>query len=505
MIKKVIDDLEKLIGILPPAIKSAVESVENMDDIVEIVLDLGREPEVRFSDDFAILSQNKVSQEDIDYVLKHIDGFGPDGRAGIAGTLHRISAIRTRTGKVVGLTLRVGRAVFGVLEPLKDIFMDSDESVLLLGKPGIGKTTLLREVARVLADEKRKRVIVVDTSNEIGGDGDIPHPAIGRARRMQVVSPEKQHDTMIEAVENHMPEVIIIDEIGREEEVRAARTIAERGVRLVATAHGHTLQNLLFNPTLSDLVGGINVVTLSDEEARRRRTPKTVMERKGQPTFKVLIEIKSRTEFVIHRDVGKSVDSLLRGIPPQVEIRRVLEDGTVERIETQPLSEPEEKRHDIVTTDGVLKIYSFGLSKNKVESALKDLGINGLILGKPDSADVVVALKSRISKHYPQIRTALNMGKDVISVRSNTVRQIRSSLSEYLGMGDVVVEEENTTDIISLTRKVALDVLERGESATVRREEDMLSAQIDIIKSLGLEYEVKDDGIVIRYPGGDDR
>ncbi len=504
MIKKVIDDLEKLISILPPTIKSAVESVENINDIVEIVLDLGREPEVRFSDDFVIVSQDKVSQDDIDYVLKHIGTFGPDGRAGIAGTLHRISAIRTRTGKVVGLTLRVGRAVFGVLDPLKDIFMDSDDSVLLLGKPGIGKTTLLREVARVLADEKRKRVIVVDTSNEIGGDGDIPHPAIGRARRMQVISPEKQHDTMIEAVENHMPEVIVIDEIGREEEVKAARTIAERGVRLVATAHGHTLQNLLFNPTLSDLVGGINVVTLSDEEARRRRTPKTIMERKGQPTFKVLIEIKNRTEFVIHRDVGKSVDSLLRGIPPQVEIRRVLDDGTVQRIETQPLPEDEEGKHHIPPTDNVLKIYSFGLSKNKVESAIRDLGINGLILGKPDSADVVVALKSRISKHYPQIRAAINMGKDIISVRSNTVRQIRSSLSEYLGVEDTISESEDVVDVIAITRNVALDVLNSGKSAKVTKDDELLDAQFDVIKSLGLEYEVKGDEIVIRYPGGDD-
>src|SRR3989442_2470881 len=186
------------------------------------------------------------------------------------------------------LTLRVGRAVYGTMEIIRDV-VEAGRSILLLGKPGVGKTTLLREVARVLADEMGKRVVIVDTSNEIAGDGDIPHPGIGRARRMQVATPSLQHAVMIEAVENHMPEVVVIDEIGTEQEAAAARTIAERGVQLIATAHGNTLENLMLNPTLSDLVGGIQTVTLSDEEARRRGTQKSVLERKAPPTFQTLV------------------------------------------------------------------------------------------------------------------------------------------------------------------------------------------------------------------------
>jgi stage III sporulation protein SpoIIIAA len=502
MMIKVIDDLDKLIEVMPDYLKQAVEAIDNKEDIVEFVVDLGRQPEVRFHKDFQLLDNRLITEDDINYIVSRVGQFGPDGRAGIAGTLHRISAIRTRTGKIVGLTLRVGRAVFGVLEPLKDIFTETGDSVLLLGKPGVGKTTILREVSRVLADEMRQRVIVVDTSNEIGGDGDIPHPAIGRARRMQVVSPEKQHDTMIEAVENHMPEVIVIDEIGREEEVMAARTIAERGVRLIATAHGGSLENVLFNPTLSDLVGGINVVTLSDEEARRRKTSKTVMERKGQPTFKILIEIKSRNEFVIHRNVAKSVDSILAGIPPKVEIRRVKEDGTVEIEESQPLPMDlrEEKKEFI--KNRTLKIYPFGLSKNKVESAIRDLGINGMLSGNLDMADFVIALKSRISKHYPQIRLAERMGKDIISVRSNTVKQIQSALSDYLGL-DTEESQEVSEDIIAKTRQAALEVLQTEVSLRVPVYEELLNEQLEVIKSLGLEYEIVGDEIVIKYPGGD--
>lgn len=495
---KVIDDLDKLINVLPPSLKEAVNKLENKSEIVEFVIDLGRQPEVRFEKDFIVLDENPVTEEDIKYVVDRVGEFGPDGRAGIAGTLHRISAIRTRTGKIVGITLRVGRAVFGVLEPLKDIFTEHDESVLLLGKPGVGKTTLLREVSRVLADEMRQRVIVVDTSNEIGGDGDIPHPAIGRARRMQVVSPDKQHDTMIECVENHMPEVIIIDEIGREEEVIAARTIAERGVRLIATAHGGSLENVLFNPTLSDLVGGINVVTLSDEEARRRKTSKTVMERKGQPTFKILIEIKSRKEFIIHKDVAKSVDSILSGIPPKVEIRRVKEDGTVEIEDSQPLPIDVKDGSQKYMRDRRLKIYPFGLSKNKVETAIKGLGINGILSKSLDMADFVIALKSRISKHYPQIRLAEKMGKDIISVRSNTIRQIENALIDYLGLN-----EEDNVDILETTRNAAVNVLKTESQVSVPKDEELVDEQIKIITGFGLDYEISNEEIIIKYPGGD--
>src|SRR6187431_3477143 len=303
---------------LPPEIVSRLSGLANRTDLLEVVMDLGRRPEARFTTGEEDLLDREVTDADIAYVIDHIGVFGDDNRAGIERTLHRISAIRNRSGKVVGLTCRIGRAVFGTIDIIRDI-VDGGQSVLLLGRPGVGKTTMLREVARVLADDLGKRVIVVDTSNEIAGDGDIPHPGIGEARRMQVRTPTDQHSVMIEAVENHMPEVIVIDEIGTELEAGAARTIAERGVQLVGTAHGNTLDNLMLNPTLSDLVGGIQPVTLGDEEARRRGTQKTVLERKAPPTFDVVVEIQNWSHVAVHENVADVVDAVLRGhmIPPE--------------------------------------------------------------------------------------------------------------------------------------------------------------------------------------------
>jgi stage III sporulation protein SpoIIIAA len=308
----VTDDLEALLVTLPPAIHDAVNRLENRSELLEIVMDLGRLPEGRFPEGEVILSTQPVTYADLEYVVERIGEFGDDNRAGIERTLHRISALRNRKGKVIGLTCRIGRAVLGSIALIRDI-VEQGQSILILGRPGVGKTTLLREVARVLADEANKRVVVVDTSNEIAGDGDIPHPGIGRARRMQVARTVEQHAVMIEAVENHMPEVIVIDEIGTELEAAAARTIAERGVQLVATAHGNSLSNLLVNPTLSDLVGGIQTVTLGDEEARRRHTQKSILERKAPPTFDVVVEQQSWQELIVHRDVSDTVDSMLRG------------------------------------------------------------------------------------------------------------------------------------------------------------------------------------------------
>src|SRR5436305_10074396 len=228
--KVVVDDLSALLEGLPQHIRESLDRHALTPDLLEIVLDLGREPEARFTNTEVILSDRPVTQADIDFVIQRIGAFGDDNRAGIERTLHRISAIRNRSGRIIGLTLRVGRAVFGTVAIIRDI-VDSGQSILLLGRPGVGKTTMLRETARVLADDLKKRVIIVDTSNEIAGDGDIPHPAIGKARRMQVRTPSQQHQAMIEAVEDHMPEVIVIDEIGTELEALAARTIAQRGVR----------------------------------------------------------------------------------------------------------------------------------------------------------------------------------------------------------------------------------------------------------------------------------
>src|SRR5579883_1702434 len=324
------DDLDVLLAVLPARIRAALQA-RDVANLLEVILDLGRLPEARYPDIAIDLGADPVSAEDIAYVVERIGQFGDDNRAGIERTLHRISAIRNRRGKVIGLTCRVGRAVFGTVALIRDV-VEQGRSLLILGRPGVGKTTILREVARVLADDLGKRVVIVDTSNEIAGDGDVPHPGIGRARRMQVARPAEQHAVMIEAVENHMPEVIIIDEIGTELEALAARTIAERGVQLVGTAHGNTLDNLLLNPTLSDLVGGISSVTLGDEEARRRGTQKTVLERKAPPTFDVVVEQQERNRLLLHADVAAAVDALLRGEMPTRESRELLPDGTLRRL-----------------------------------------------------------------------------------------------------------------------------------------------------------------------------
>ncbi|HUQ44510.1 MAG TPA: R3H domain-containing nucleic acid-binding protein [Candidatus Limnocylindria bacterium] len=335
------DDLGVLLAALPPEIVAAIDALVDREDLIEVVMDLGRRPEARYPDSEVALLDREIGDADIQYVVDHIGTFGDDNRAGIERTLHRISAIRNRNGKVVGLTCRIGRAVFGTIEIIAD-FVETGKSLLIMGRPGIGKTTMLREAARVLADDLDKRVVVVDTSNEIAGDGDIPHPAIGKARRMQVRTPSLQHEVMIEAVENHMPQIIVIDEIGTELEAQAARTIAERGVQLIGTAHGNTLDNLMLNPTLSDLIGGIQSVTLGDEEARRRRTQKSVLERKAPPTFDVIIEIQDRERVLVHADVADTVDAMLRGDPVAPELRWRDEEG-VHRSQSRPRPSPREQ------------------------------------------------------------------------------------------------------------------------------------------------------------------
>ncbi|HEX5823991.1 MAG TPA: R3H domain-containing nucleic acid-binding protein [Candidatus Limnocylindrales bacterium] len=336
-----IDDLDALLASLPREIVDAVHALPEKEALIEVVLDLGRRPEARFPDSEVMLLEREIDETDIAHVVDHIGLFGDDNRAGIERTLHRISAIRNRSGKIVGLTCRIGRAVYGTIDIIGD-FVESGKSILIMGRPGIGKTTMLREAARVLADDLGKRVVVVDTSNEIAGDGDIPHPAIGKARRMQVRTPSLQHEVMIEAVENHMPQVIVIDEIGTELEAQAARTIAERGVQLIGTAHGNNLDNLMLNPTLSDLIGGIQSVTLGDEEARRRRTQKSVLERKAPPTFDVIIEIQDRERVTVHSDVAEVVDSLLRGDAVAPELRWRDEEG-VHRSQARPRPSPREQ------------------------------------------------------------------------------------------------------------------------------------------------------------------
>ena len=328
------DDMELLLAALPFHIRQSLESLGDRAGLLEVVMDLGRLPEARYRGREVALSQREVTEADLDHVIANIGTFGGDNRAGIERTLHRISVIRNRAGKPVGLTCRIGRAVFGTIGIIQDL-VESGQSILLVGKPGVGKTTLLRETARVLADDLHKRVIIVDTSNEIAGDGDIPHPAIGRSRRMQVARPEQQHNVMIEGVENHMPEVIVIDEIGTQLEAEAARTINERGVQLIGTAHGVSLENLMLNPTLSDLIGGIQSVTLGDEEARRRGTQKSVLERKAPPTFDTMVEIRDRDRVAVHLSVADTVDAILRGQPYVTQIRYRTESGEIEMYEEE--------------------------------------------------------------------------------------------------------------------------------------------------------------------------
>jgi len=434
------DDLDALLGALPPDLVQRVRALDGLEGLLEIVMDLGRVPEARFAGREEILSQREVTAEDIAYVISRVGQFGGDNRAGIERTLHRISALRNRAGKVVGLTLRVGRAVYGTMEIIRDV-VEAGRSILLLGRPGVGKTTLLREVARVLADDLGKRVVIVDTSNEIAGDGDVPHPGIGRARRMQVATPTLQHAVMIEAVENHMPEVVVIDEIGTEQEAGAARTIAERGVQLVATAHGNTLENLMLNPTLADLVGGIQTVTLSDEEARRRGTQKSVLERKAPPTFQVLVEIQAYQRVALYHDVAQTVDAVLLGMPVAPEIRSRDESGSLQVAKTAPTrqaAEAVERRTTPRVPDGrsreTLKVYPFGISWSRLEDAARGLSLPIAIVREPEDADVVITLKNYYRRKTPRLRNAESSGVPVYVARSNSSSQIAGALSSVFEM-----------------------------------------------------------------------
>ncbi|MFO7774103.1 MAG: AAA family ATPase [Dehalococcoidia bacterium] len=425
MRRVVTDDLDALLDILPLHIRELLYQQPDHGELLEVILDLGRLPEARFPHRELVLNSKEANQSDIDYVVSRVGEFSGDNRAGIDHTLHRISAMRNRHGHIIGLTCRVGRAVFGTVSMIQDL-IESGKSVLLLGRPGVGKTTMLREVARVLADDFKKRVIVIDTSNEIAGDGDIPHPAIGHARRMQVAAPAEQHAVMIEAVENHMPEVIIIDEIGTELEAQAARTIAERGVQLVGTAHGNSLENLIMNPTLSDLIGGIQTVTLGDEEARRRHTQKSILERKAPPTFHIVVEIVDYYKVTVHPDVTEAVDALLQQRPAKAELRWMDEDGEVKREAiTSSLaweSKEEERREQ------PLRFYLFGANRSRLEQVAKEEGKEVKIATDLRQTDLLLTTRSYYRRKPQKIRDAEALGIPIYVLKSNNAAQMKQCL-----------------------------------------------------------------------------
>ncbi|HZB97114.1 MAG TPA: R3H domain-containing nucleic acid-binding protein [Candidatus Sulfotelmatobacter sp.] len=523
------EELSLLFDALPPRVAAAAKRASLMrGELLEVVLDLGREPQARFVDGDVILDGNHVAHSDLEYVVERVGIFGDDNRAGIERTLHRISAIRNRAGAIVGLTCRVGRAVTGTADIIKDIVVEG-RSTLLLGQPGIGKTTMLRECARILADEQGKRVVIVDTSNEIGGDGDIPHPGIGRSRRMQVGTPTLQHAVMIEAVENHMPQVIVIDEIGTELEAAAARTIAERGVQLIGTAHGTNLDNLLVNPTLNDLLGGIQTVTLSDEEARRRGTQKSVLERKAPPTFDVLVEIQERDRVTVHMPLDETVDEALRGRrkPPQLRLRGEA-DQIISRVDTSPPRQsPFEpapfqlplkgrrergirgRRHgydgdepftsewrpgfETRPRNQPVAVFPYGVSRSFLEQSVRDLRLPVRIQHHVDDADMVLTLKNYYRRKDSPVRAAESAGIPIQVLRSNTVAQIKAALARVYGIESA---DENgaesalreAADAIARAQRTRAEIELSPQNPRIRRLQHQLVERYDMVaRSTGIE------------------
>ncbi len=531
----VTDDLDLLLEALPPRIVESLHEPEKRVDLLEVVMDLGRLPEARYPGREVVLSHEEVTEEDLQFVIEHIGDFGDDNRAGIERTLHRISCIRNRRGKIVGLTCRVGRAVYGTIRVIEDLVLGG-KSILFLGKPGVGKTTMLREVARVLADDANKRVVIVDTSNEIGGDGDVPHPAIGGSRRMQVATPAAQHAVMIEAVENHMPEVIVIDEIGTELEAQAARTIAERGVQLVGTAHGTSLENLMLNPTLADLIGGIQSVTLGDEEARRRGTQKSILERKAPPTFDVVIEIESWKRVALHKNVADTVDAMLRGYLANPETRQLSTTGRVEIIE-EPQREPdrassgllsggarpqrsgwgepahrrsgghvrEHRDADLFEPDSapaaseapartearrVIHLYPFGIPRSRLEAAIRNSGLPIEMVEEIGVADAVLTMRSHYRSKPAALRDAEERNLPMYVVKSNSGFHLEQALQQFRADGfdsSRAPRRDPMVDVFRETEDAIAKVIEDGRpvelppaNSYVRRVQHQLATRYNL-------------------------
>lgn len=501
------NDLNTLIDILPPKIKRNIQA-NLLEDAIEIVLDIGRIPEVRLGNGKILyLGGENVTSDELEYIVKNIPEFTTDNRSGIAGTLHRISAIRNRQGKIIGLTCRIGRVVTGTIACIKD-FVVQNKSILFLGRPGVGKTTKLREISRLVADELEKRVVVVDTSNEIAGDGDVAHPAIGKARRMQVSQPEFQKDIMIEAVENHTPEVIVVDEIGTEYEAQAARTIAERGVMLIATAHGNTLENLIKNPAMSDLIGGVQSVTLGDDEAKHRGSQKTVLEREKQPTFDIVIEIIDRNTLAVYKDTAEAVDYILRGWPITPEIRKVDSEynpalkiiekvNELDKKASTPLNFSFNRQKYVNDNKKHKRIYIYAVSRSIVDKLIERLDISAEIVRNVEDADFVIAHKNFAKGGTKILSTANEYRLPVFFVRTNSMSQIQKVLKDALNLtqgGEIekpVVGYLDETELaLNETKAAIAKIAEGAESIELEpQNSNTRKAQHQLIEQYGLSSE----------------
>ena len=516
------DDLDQLLNVLPGFISDPLKEHPRREQLIEIILDIGRRPEARFSNNTEYLSYRTIVWKDLDYILKRLGKFSSDNRAGIEKTLHRISSLRNRQGSVIGLTCRIGRAIFGTVSIIRDL-LEQKKSILLLGRPGVGKTTAIREIARVLADGMQKRVIIIDTSNEIAGDGDLPHPSIGKARRMQVSNHQDQHEVMIEAVENHMPEIIIIDEIGTELEAAAARTIAERGVQLVGTAHGNTLENLIKNPTISDLVGGIQYVTLGDEEAKRRGSSKSILERKAPPTFDVAVELHDTNTWVIHDKVEQSVDYFLQGQDFLIQKRTLLRDskklenvvdckliynnkqtdstkdsslklqGTekkhknsylvnknsnLEKTKNKKLTKNNEDFRKNLEQDFTF-LYVYGINNQDLKSLIKTLKLPVIITKEIQYADAILALANLVKNNRKLKQISQSKKITIYTIQSNSLLQIAKALRLLAKNNSLsLVKEENSNN--KITSIISQEFLTPLEETRLAIEELVIAKNVTI-------------------------